>query len=150
MSLPCDNFREFRRVLQEQRRLDDNIVLSLNAAIPTSSFAKSSNARDQCMSLWNQLKDIHARREAEIKTCEAQAADVVLALQRQKHANETQQDLRAKQGKGKDNLEDADLRQAQNHHRLIKAELATEAVVRQQSEMVFRDRCMHFLGDMKL
>lgn len=38
------------------RRIDDNIIHSLNTTIPTASFAEKASVTDQCKDLYNQVR----------------------------------------------------------------------------------------------
>ena len=58
MALPCDSFSEFKRVLSEKRAIDDKIIYELNLAVPTATFAGTTNTAAQCQTLWLQVCDM--------------------------------------------------------------------------------------------
>ena len=49
MSLPCGDFREFKRVLQDMRVVDDKIVYELNLAVPTPTFEGTDDNHNRFM-----------------------------------------------------------------------------------------------------
>ncbi|RWS01856.1 coiled-coil domain-containing protein-like protein, partial [Dinothrombium tinctorium] len=51
----CEDFLAFEDALKKQRKIDDNIIHTLNATIPTESFIDDKLApRTQCKQLWDQ------------------------------------------------------------------------------------------------
>ncbi len=43
--------------LQQKRAIDDRIVYKLNTSVPTESFAGQVDAKEQCMSLYGEVRN---------------------------------------------------------------------------------------------
>lgn len=124
------------------RKLDDNIVHSLNTTIPTASFAvKGTDPTAQCQDLYKQvgaytfkadtpdycsfqLTTAHQNREKAIKKCIIQVSEQVHKLRTIR--DESESNLRVTK----------DLRKEQNKLRMMQNELHIEEVVRDRSSKV--------------
>lgn len=130
--LPCDDFMAFQEVLRKLRRVDDNIISSLNTTLPTESFAAHCDAPALCKKLYEQLQAAYGERETAIKGC----------LQQSKETLDELQELRA--AKSDDPATLRRLRNTQSTIRLLRNELNVEEVVKDRSLKVFHERCRLF------
>lgn len=132
---------EFRRVLSEQRTLDDRIIYELNSSIPTASFATGNTAETKCAGLHAQIKKAFEQRQAGLQNCINVLSAEILSLSQGVDAS----DHRAEQGKGKTSVEQSDLRTKQTLLRQVKAELRAEAILEEQTMTLFQERCGRFI-----
>uniref|UniRef100_A0A2L2Y058 Protein MIX23 n=1 Tax=Parasteatoda tepidariorum TaxID=114398 RepID=A0A2L2Y058_PARTP len=138
--MACDDISAFQETLRIMRKIDDNIVHSLNTTIPTASFAEKDKATDQCKDLYSQLLQSYEKREKAIKNC----VDL-----KSKHV----QSLKDKRTQDNDNFELLkDLRKAQTQFRLMQNELNIEEVLKDRSLKVFYERCRFYYkpSDLKI
>lgn len=56
MALPCDDFTEFKRILQEMRETDDKIIYKMNTIIPTKSNVDKLDATSNCAALYHEVR----------------------------------------------------------------------------------------------
>uniref|UniRef100_A0A023FTD7 Protein MIX23 n=1 Tax=Amblyomma parvum TaxID=251391 RepID=A0A023FTD7_AMBPA len=129
---PCDDFMAFQEVLRKLRRVDDNIISSLNTTLPTESFSAECDPPALCKKLYEQLLAAYAQRDKAIKGC----------LQQSKEKLDHLQELRA--AKGDDPTTLRQLRKEQSQIRLLRNELNVEEVVKDRSLKVFHERCRLF------
>ncbi|KAI4457756.1 coiled-coil domain-containing protein 58 [Holotrichia oblita] len=99
--MECGDFKDFQDALREMRRVDDIIVNTINAVIPTDSFHPDPKA--SCRNLHEQIESGNQKREAAIKNCITISADKVKKLKEQREKNlsdiQLSKDLRAEQTK---------------------------------------------------
>ncbi|KAH7639508.1 coiled-coil domain-containing 58 [Dermatophagoides farinae] len=130
MEAMCEDFLAFEDVLKNLRKLDDNIVHSLNTTIPTQSFAvKGIDPTKQCQELYKQLMELHTNREQAIKNCIIRVSESVHQLKRRRDENEADFQVQKQ------------LRKEQNKLRMMQNELHVEEVVRDRSLKFFHERC---------
>ncbi|XP_015282887.1 PREDICTED: coiled-coil domain-containing protein 58 [Gekko japonicus] len=127
--LNCEDFGEFQELLRVMRTIDDRIVHELNTTVPTTSFEGKVDASQTCKELYESLTEAHASREKLIKSCIAQASNIVKNLQEER----------------KTSLEDIallkTLRKEQTKLKLMQSELNVEEVVNDRSWKIFNERC---------
>ncbi|KAH6927268.1 hypothetical protein HPB50_001229 [Hyalomma asiaticum] len=120
-AVPCDDFMAFQEVLRKFRRVDDNIISSLNTTLPTESFAAECDPSALCKKLYIELLDAYAQRDKAIKGCLQQSKDKLDHLQQERAA------------KGDDPATLRQLRKEQAKIRLLRNELNVEEVVKDRS-----------------
>ncbi|XP_050026438.1 protein MIX23 [Dermacentor andersoni] len=130
--IPCDDFMAFQEVLRKFRRIDDNIISSLNTTLPTESFAAECDPTGLCKKLYQELLNAYAQRDKAIKGCLQQSKDKLDHLQ----------ELRAAKGDEPATLRQ--LRKEQSKIRMLRNELNVEEVVKDRSLKVFHERCRLF------
>ncbi|EGD82293.1 hypothetical protein PTSG_02961 [Salpingoeca rosetta] len=139
MSLPCDDFAEFKRLLLEMRDTDDKIIYKMNTIIPTKSNVDHLDATSNCAALYHELNSAHMQRRQSMERCLTQVQQEIRDLKTQLNVGD--RDMRAEQGKGKTSLEGQALREKQALSRQIRRELVAEDILQEQTKKVFKDRC---------
>ncbi|CAL1300551.1 unnamed protein product [Larinioides sclopetarius] len=129
LDMACEDLSAFQESLRAMRKIDDNIVHTLNTTIPTASFADKASATNQCKDLYKQLLQSYEKRESVIKSCIGEADKEVRGL-KDKRVNDPDNFELLKQ-----------LRKVQTKFRLLQNELNIEEVVKDRSLKVFYERC---------
>jgi len=129
-NFPCMDFLAFQESVQRMRLLDDKIIYELNAALPTSSFAKDIDANRECQRLRQLLNESHQKRHCLIDKC---------LLESQQTVN----NLRSRRDSNPDNVDDLtkQLRSAQNTLRLLQSETIVEEIVNNRTNKAYDERC---------
>eukprot|EP00730_Choanoeca_flexa_P014469 TRINITY_DN6339_c0_g1_i1.p1 TRINITY_DN6339_c0_g1~~TRINITY_DN6339_c0_g1_i1.p1 ORF type:complete len:160 (+),score=12.75 TRINITY_DN6339_c0_g1_i1:39-482(+) len=139
MDVPCGEFAQFRQILGEYRATDDKITHRLNTTIPTRSNIDDVDAKTNCEKLWNEMSAAHLARTAAMEKCLHQIKAEVLDLKAS--LGQSDADMRAQQGKGRNSVEGRTLREKQALVRDIQRELMTEEILQEQTAKAFKDRC---------
>lgn len=130
IAMDCGDFSEFQDALKNMRKVDDLIINTLNAVIPTDSFHPDGTAA--CKDLHQQIEDGNSKRQNVIKQCINVTADRVKHL---KEKRETNTD---------DILLSKNLRAEQTKLRMLQVELSVEELVRERTAKVFNERCRKY------
>lgn len=131
--MECGDFSEFQDALKNMRKVDDIIINTLNAAIPTHSF--HPDASKSCKELQGQIQEVNVQREQAIKKCITVSADRVKKLREQRETDlgdiSISKSLRAEQTK----------------LRMLQVELSVEDMVKERTSKVFNERCRKYLKE---
>eukprot|EP00041_Stephanoeca_diplocostata_P004363 m.43984 g.43984 ORF g.43984 m.43984 type:complete len:140 (-) comp15072_c0_seq1:155-574(-) len=124
--IPCQ-FNAFMRKLQELRKVEDLIVVRMNKEIPstTKRVTDASSTVDHssvCERIYHDIVAASANRKAGIEHCIKVTGDQLAAMKNQ-------------------DTSDMEFRQLQSTHRLMKRELHSEALVKDQVLKHFTQRC---------
>ncbi|KAI9202061.1 caffeine-induced death protein 2 [Polychytrium aggregatum] len=120
----CADVSYFKRVLKDLRRIDDNIINSLN-----SLTSRSSNVAESCSQIHSVLVEAYQQRSSLITKCHSLSQEAT--AQRSQYAAEHPSDKHA---------QDA-YRLAKTNEQHIKYELNVEEIVRDRTADVFKTRC---------
>ncbi|KAJ2846328.1 hypothetical protein IWW36_004405 [Coemansia brasiliensis] len=110
----CLNMSQFKAVLRQQRKIDDNIILRMN----TTDTAKMS----ECKALFAVLQAAYQRRDRDIEFC----------------LNVLDQKIKQKQEAGTPSFS------LQTQYEWVDGERKVESIVKQRSLDVFKARCPFF------
>lgn len=75
------------------RKVDDQIIYSLNTSIPTESFKGQLDPVVKCRELHTGLQNAYNERTSAIKNCISQSAEVVKKLKTEREQNESDVNL---------------------------------------------------------
>ncbi|CAD7003357.1 unnamed protein product [Ceratitis capitata] len=120
-SQPCEDFLEFQESIKKLRAVDDNIIYTLNTSLPTESFKGQVNCEKVCTNLFNQLKEVHRKRENKINDC------ILISA-------ESLKQLRELRDNSPDDVEiDKKFKSEQRKLRLLQSEVNVEDIVNERS-----------------
>ncbi|KAG5454864.1 Coiled-coil domain-containing protein 58, variant 2 [Clonorchis sinensis] len=88
--VPCDDFLQFSKVLNNLRRSDDRVRHELNTLLPTSSFQSNTDYEKTCKGFVLQMLEDHKRREGTIRHCLTVSAARLAELQRMQAPDDEQ------------------------------------------------------------
>ncbi|XP_065224608.1 protein MIX23 [Planococcus citri] len=129
--MSCEDFLEFQDYLKKSRDIDDKLIYTLNASLPTQSF--KTDLSKKCHELQDTLEANYRTRESSILRC------INLATENVKQ-------LKTKQSNNSDDFKLAKtLKKEQNKVRLLQTELGVEEIVKNRSSKLLYERCRSYL-----
>ncbi|KAG5454863.1 Coiled-coil domain-containing protein 58 [Clonorchis sinensis] len=129
--VPCDDFLQFSKVLNNLRRSDDRVRHELNTLLPTSSFQSNTDYEKTCKGFVLQMLEDHKRREGTIRHCLTVSAARLAELQRMQAPDDEQSRRKF-------------LRSVKKQHLLLRqfqTELSEEEVIQTSAMKVIYERC---------
>lgn len=128
----CSDFQLFQSNLKLMRDIDDKIINTFNAKLPTNFKREEVDPVSTCKELFSELSSTYANRETAIKGCITFSASRIqeLAHEKEKDPNNTSV-LK-------------ELRHEQTKLRMLRSELSVEEVVKERSLKVFNERCRSY------
>ncbi|XP_048767907.1 protein MIX23-like [Ostrea edulis] len=126
----CNDFLGFQEQLKKHRLVDDRIINTLNASLPSISFPADRTTK--CEDLYKELSKEYGKRETAIKSCIALFSKNVEMLQQERANNVDDYELTKT------------LRKEQTKLRLMQQELSVEEIVKDTSLKAFHERCRRY------
>jgi hypothetical protein len=135
LNLSCGDYLQFKRHIQDKRKLDDQLTYEINVNLPTQSFQEKQkvNLSERCKDIYFKMKQIQEERMSAIRTCIGQ-------YQRQIDQ------IRSQTGSSVAGDSDSErhLRTQLRTMRLLQTDLSEEEVMRRYSSKLFYERCRDY------
>ncbi|KAE8744557.1 hypothetical protein FOCC_FOCC008797 [Frankliniella occidentalis] len=130
----CADFQLFQANLKSMREIDDKIINTLNAKLPTDFRRDEVDPSATCRELFADLTATYTQREKVIKGCISFSANRIKNLAGEKEKDPNNVSVIK------------DLRREQTTLRMLQSELSVEEIVKERSLKVFHERCRSFLS----
>ncbi|XKL69192.1 hypothetical protein PGB90_006961 [Kerria lacca] len=127
--MECVDYLEFQDYLKKSRDVDDKLIYTLNASLPTNSFRTQLDLPSRCKDLYKKIDDNFKFRESSIKKCIEEATNHIQQLQSQQN---------------NDSNVSKQIKNELTKVKLLRTELGVEEVVKDRSQKLFYEKCRSF------
>lgn len=141
-----EEYQMFKEALKQARKIDDNIILKLNATDNNQHLTTEQHTQ-LCADIFTKLTQIYTQRDEMIKKCASDLDQRISTFRQQINNQSTTQDTNNTTNYGSVEYQmdaEVELMQMESERRQLRNEFEVEQIIRGRTLRLFRSRCPLF------